>query len=75
MSVLNCSRKDCENIMCDRYVDGYGYICNECYSELLETSPKNEKDVILFLETSKKSTKYLDENGHFDINKYITSIY
>lgn len=34
MSVKQCSRANCENIMCDRYSSNYGYICEECFSEL-----------------------------------------
>lgn len=33
MSVLSCSRNGCNNIMCDTYVDGVGYICNSCQHE------------------------------------------
>lgn len=35
MGVMSCSRKNCENIMCDRYSTGAGYICNDCFDELL----------------------------------------
>lgn len=34
MGVMQCDRKECENIMCDRYSDKHGYICNECFEEL-----------------------------------------
>lgn len=34
MSVLSCYRRNCENIMCDRYSYEYGYICDECLKEL-----------------------------------------
>lgn len=33
MGVLACDRKDCDNIMCDNYVRGVGYICWECERE------------------------------------------
>lgn len=39
MGVLRCSREGCENIMCDRYSDKYGYICDECFEELLRQLP------------------------------------
>lgn len=35
MGVLACNRKGCRNIMCDRYSSRYGYICNECFAELV----------------------------------------
>jgi hypothetical protein len=51
MGVLYCDRNGCTNIMCDHYSHEYGYICNECLSELKEkpfcdiedfmNSPKN----------------------------------
>lgn len=34
MSVKQCSRANCENVMCDRYSSNYGYICEECFREL-----------------------------------------
>ena len=35
MGVLQCYRRGCQNIMCDRYSSTYGYICNECFDELM----------------------------------------
>jgi len=35
MSVLSCARFGCPNIMCDRLSYEYGYICDECFDELL----------------------------------------
>lgn len=37
MGVLQCDRASCENIMCDRYSNIYGYICNDCYEELINS--------------------------------------
>jgi hypothetical protein len=37
MGVLECDRRGCENIMCDRYSPKHGYLCNECFSEMVET--------------------------------------
>lgn len=37
MSVLNCQRNGCENIMCKRYSYECGYICDECFEELVRT--------------------------------------
>jgi hypothetical protein len=36
MSVLACDRAGCDNVMCDRFSDDYGYICWECFNELTE---------------------------------------
>jgi hypothetical protein len=35
MGVMTCNRRDCENIMCRRYAPGLGYICEECFEELV----------------------------------------
>ena len=35
MSVLACDRNGCSNIMCDRHSYEFGYICEECFQELL----------------------------------------
>ena len=35
MSVLPCQRNGCNNIMCNRYSNTYGYICEECFEELI----------------------------------------
>ena len=61
MSVLACCRYGCEGIMCDRYSNTYGYICNDCYDQLeasgagvdiqvfMDTEPElaTEKDTLL----------------------------
>ena len=37
MGVLACDRNGCENVMCDRYSQKFGYICNSCFEELLQS--------------------------------------
>jgi hypothetical protein len=51
MSVLSCDRRGCKNIMCDMYSHKYGYLCNECYSQLLESN----LSIKCFMESNKKS--------------------
>ncbi len=41
MGVLPCSRKDCDNIMCDTCIDGIGYVCWECVREFKEYLENN----------------------------------
>ena len=36
MGVMPCSRECCDEIMCRRYMDGLGYICDDCFAELVE---------------------------------------
>ena len=74
MGVMACCRYDCENIMCDRYVSGIGYICDECYAELLVdkskwpiTMPKDEvkQRIVDFMNTN-KGHGYQLEGGEID---------
>ena len=71
MGVLACSRKDCSKVMCDTYIPGVGYVCNECerefkeYISTLDNPPTNERDIVgvlsLFMATDKgKFTKGAD---------------
>jgi len=67
---MNCSRKNCDNIMCDIYVQSVGYICNPCTSEFKEylqkngLNPKTEgqinSELELFMATAKDA--YCDGN-------------
>jgi len=41
--------------MCDRYSPAYGYICNECFEELVETGPTT--DISEFMNTLKEPHK------------------
>jgi len=36
MSVLECDRRGCPNIMCDRLSYSHGYLCEECFEELVQ---------------------------------------
>ena len=30
---MSCSKKGCENIMCDTYVSNIGYVCTDCQTD------------------------------------------
>jgi len=34
MGVMACSRKGCDNILCERYNVNFGYVCNSCFDAL-----------------------------------------
>uniref|UniRef100_A0A6M3LGJ1 Uncharacterized protein n=1 Tax=viral metagenome TaxID=1070528 RepID=A0A6M3LGJ1_9ZZZZ len=53
MSLLACDRKGCENIM-DRYSSKYGYICHECFEELVQLGPTT--DIKSFMDSVKIET-------------------
>lgn len=65
MGVMSCSRKDCENIMCDTYVNGIGYVCGECqreFKEYVESEGKTDltegeikRELEKFMSTAKDS--------------------
>ena len=41
MSVLQCDRYGCDNIMCDKTImENEYYICDDCYKELMDISEK-----------------------------------
>lgn len=35
MGVMPCAREGCEHIMCRRYNSHHGYICEECFADLV----------------------------------------
>ena len=63
MGVLACDRNRCENIMCDYYSPIYGYICNECFEELMEGK---ERSIEAFMESIKDGDKFDDTQGWVD---------
>jgi hypothetical protein len=62
MSVLACDRNDCGNIMCDRYSHEYGYICDECYEELLHSGIQ---DIQKFMDSPKREDFFNDEREEY----------
>jgi hypothetical protein len=48
MGVMPCHRGNCTNILCDRYSSKFGYICNECFEELVASKTL---DVAAFMKT------------------------
>lgn len=62
MGVMACNRNGCDNIMCDRYSQKYGYICGQCFEELVTkytTGCLSE-----FMESDKNETLNLDCNRY-----------
>jgi len=55
MSVLQCDRNGCDNIMCDRLSYEYGYICWECFNELVSLGP--EANTEAFMNSPKKANR------------------
>ncbi len=60
MGVLPCSRVGCTNVMCDRLSQKWGYICDDCFEEMVLT---RVIDIGAFLETPRKE-KVLDQEAY-----------
>lgn len=53
MSVLACDRRGCKNVLCDRLSYNHGYICEECFHELVMTGA--ETNIEKFMATAKRN--------------------
>ena len=52
MSFASCQRKDCTNFLCDLFSNQYGYICRECFLDLIATGPTT--DIADFMQSESK---------------------
>lgn len=59
MGVLPCSRKDCDNIMCDNYVPDVGYVCWECRKEFTEYLEKESLNPTTELQIKRELEKFM----------------
>lgn len=58
MSVMECSRTNCNNIMCEKYLESVGYICYECLEEFKKLC--RTKYIREFMETERLTEIDLD---------------
>ncbi len=69
MGVMTCSRNGCGNIMCNRYSMKHGYICSECFSELMNSNLSIKE----FMESIKNDFEIKDRfeelNGEFEFRE------
>lgn len=70
MGVLACDRKGCENIMCAKHSDEYGYICNECFDELVR-----QRVIYMDVNSFMSVAKMCDNNPGFDYEVYYNKIF
>jgi len=72
MGVLACDRKGCDNIMCDRLSHRYGYICNDCFEELVNRISTQENRGLLvtaieeFMDSDKYNTNYTPDRNFIE---------
>lgn len=59
MDVQNCTRYKCETVMCERHSSEYGYICEDCFDELVKTGATT--NIEKFLDMEKKKSVDLGE--------------
>jgi len=65
MSVLQCNRKNCDNVMCERLSYEHGYICWECFDELVSKGPEaNTED---FMNSPKRVGREEAAKARFDV--------
>ncbi len=65
MSVLKCNRRLCTNIMCDRLSDKHGYICHECFEELVNTGP--ETNIASFMISARPNESLEEAEARYNI--------
>jgi len=66
MGVLSCDRNGCDRIMCDRYSSEYGYICWECFDELVASGPTT--DIEVFMNSLKRINRDTKEESQARYN-------
>lgn len=59
MSVLQCNRNGCDNIMSDYLSDKHGYLCWECHNELRSKRGIKIKD---FMRSPKVTDQEIDQD-------------
>jgi len=71
MGVMMCNRNGCEETCCDRYSDKHGYICPECFIELIDSGVST--DIKEFMDSEKHSELELaKETASFRYDRIFT---
>lgn len=58
MGVKACDRQDCDNVMCDRYNNLFGYLCNECFGEMKDKKISGCDEIEEFMNSRKNEETY-----------------
>lgn len=70
---MSCSRYDCNNIMCDTYVDGIGHVCFDCQTEFKEYIEAENIQVNTENEIHKELKEFMDRpKSRYDNKKEIS---
>lgn len=74
MGVMRCNRIDCENILCDKHSDEFGYICNSCFEELIKhcvVKGVNKRIVSDFMdENVEEELTFSEDDIRSSLNRY-----
>jgi hypothetical protein len=81
MGVMTCSRRDCDEIMCNTYIPDVGYICNDCKSDFHKhcdetgINPDNEYDIKEELKDFMKESKteFTESRNKMTINEFFNN--
>ena len=72
MSVKECRRNGCAEIMCETYIEGIGYIGGGCSQEFIESfskleAPKSEIDEAMrkFIDSEKEDNEVISLQDYF----------
>lgn len=57
MGVMQCNRNGCNTVLCNLLSDTHGYICTNCYNELMDGAERNVKT---FMNSLKDDYKFND---------------
>lgn len=67
MGFNKCSRYGCKNVMCERRSEKYGYLCNECFDELVNLKLPEIVSVQCFMDSDKRfQQKDVDYYKYYD---------
>ena len=73
MGVLACDRRGCERIMCERHSNEYGYLCWECFDELVNLGVKT--DINQFMDTPKAVSVNTEGSRAYFEHEFRTTIW
>jgi len=65
MSVLACNRGNCDHVMCDRHSNEYGYICSDCFNDLIKLGIHT--DIAAFMRTNPPKPGDLKEEYPYEL--------
>lgn len=60
MGVLNCSRSNCSNVMCDTYINDVGYVCSSCQEEFKNYLSDNNLNPLTEGQISRELKLFMD---------------